>query len=179
MSDDFMKRVLASIGNSDVRDDVIKRLAVCFERIKSIPKGRQDFVLYCIGAMWWDAYGLTSEALMSLLLLLNREKCTPPLPEDTIAWVARGIERRAKRKAGRLVSAIVCLTIPADKIDAAEEMIEALPYDFVYAVAPMDVLSPHMQTVLAEMQADTLACRIDMLCNDAVSDSEIGVPIDG
>ena len=178
MSDDFTNRVLASIDNIDMKAEITKRVSASLGRIKSIPQGRQDFVLYCIGSVLQESFGLTNKVLASLLLLVNREKCVPPLPDDTMARIIRAVKKRAERKTGCMTSVIACWSIPTSEVKTVEKMIEALPYDFSFAFSEMDVRSPCLQAVLAELQTETINCQIDGICDEAASASKVGVPVD-
>lgn len=150
-----------------MKDEVTTRLCTRFARIKSIPESKQEQTLQRLGLLFQEAFEFSDWALDELLLAIAHAKCTPPLPEDDVARIARNVFEEVERNWGRLMSGIVCFgNIPAEEIEAVKRTIEALPYAQAYCFADGDAKSPYWREALAKLQGTLFDDEIDEICGD-------------
>ena len=150
--------------------NMTKQVRAGLDGIKSIPEDRREHVLRRLGLSLLETFCLSAEGVEMLLLIINRERCVPPLPEDDIGRIARSVAEEEARNVGRMVSAVICLdNIPADESEAVMEIIDTLPCDGVCFFSEADTKSPHMQAILEKLQGSIIDFEIDSICNDTVS----------
>jgi hypothetical protein len=152
-----------------------ERAYACIDKIKPIPKGWRRRTLRRLGELFRETFGPSGMELVSLLHVVNRVRCFPPLPEWILPVIAGEITREAERNFGRLWGGIVWLDgIPANEIEAAREKIKALPYDCSYCLSELGGKPQlYWQETFADFHSDIIDYEIERICNDTTSASDV------